>query len=61
MPAITVDDATALPRLPEARGSSVVRPVRLRIASAAAPAELGFAFDVSDEQLVLAGPACLVA
>jgi quercetin 2,3-dioxygenase len=28
MPAITVDDATALPRLPEARGSSVVRPVR---------------------------------
>src|SRR5687767_9371930 len=28
MPAITVDDAAALPRLPEAGGSSVVRPVR---------------------------------
>lgn len=38
---------------------SVVRPVRLRIGSAAAPAELSFAFNVSDETLVLAGPACL--
>ncbi|MGH3113421.1 MAG: pirin family protein, partial [Gaiellaceae bacterium] len=28
MPAITVDDTTALPRLPEAPGSSVVRPIR---------------------------------
>lgn len=36
-----------------------VRPIRLRIGSASAPAERSFAFTLGGEDLVLTGPACL--